>query len=229
MPKQATKERAKPKARELDGATQPPMAEVELEDLAGVEEQEYEVVDIDSLFEHPENPNKGDDGAVAESVDVNGWYGAVIAQVSTGYILAGNTRWRVAKSKGVGRIPVIWKDVDDVTALRILLADNEVARRAVIDKDHVGRILDELGSLDGTGFRGLEDLAADERADEERQAAEEATRAAEEADLDLPYEPGDDVYAQQYGVIVVCEDEADQREKYDQLKELGWTIRVVAV
>jgi hypothetical protein len=36
-------------------------------------------------------------------------------------------------------------------------------------------------------------------------------------------------YQQQYGLIVVCEDEADQKKKFDQLKRRGLKVRVVTV
>ncbi len=36
-------------------------------------------------------------------------------------------------------------------------------------------------------------------------------------------------YRQQYGLIVVCADEADQRRKFEQLKKRGLTVRVVTV
>lgn len=228
VPKAATKEKATPKSKELDGAEQTPLP-TEPVHLPGAEEQVYELVDIDQISEHPDNPNNGDVDAIDESIEINGWYGVITAQVSTGYILAGNHRYQAAKRRGATHVPVVWQDVDDVTAIRILLADNEIARHAVINRDQVSRLLDQLGTLDGTGFRGLEDLEADERAREEAEAAEEAAKAAEEVDEPGLYDPADDVYEQQYGVIVVCDSEEDQREKYEHLKEIGWKIRVVAV
>ena len=36
-------------------------------------------------------------------------------------------------------------------------------------------------------------------------------------------------YHQQYGLIVVCEDEADQKRKFEQLKKRGLSVRVVTV
>lgn len=214
-----------PKKTALAGATQEPSDEIVLEDLAGIVDQEYELVDVDAIEPHPENPNKGDLDAIGESIDENGWYGVCVVQRSTGYILAGSHRWKSAKARNAPRVPVIWKDVDDVVALRILLADNETARKAAVDKDQVGRILAQLGTVRGTGFRGLEELEADDRAQAEAEAAEEALPA----DEGLPYDPGDDVYEQQYGVIVVCESEQHQAEVYQQLKDLELTVRVVAV
>jgi len=36
-------------------------------------------------------------------------------------------------------------------------------------------------------------------------------------------------YRQQYGLIVVCQDEGDQRRKFEQLKKRGLKVRVVTV
>lgn len=181
-------------------------------------EQRYELVDIDGdvdlLKEHPQNPNQGDDDVVDESVDVNGWYGAIIAQESTGYVLAGHTRLRVAKARGAKQVPVLWKDVDDEGALRILLADNQTARKATTDEDVLGQVLDSLGDLRGTGYgvsAALDSLEAEE-------AAEEASSAEPE---DEPVdEVPDDVYTPQYGVMLVLETEEDQKAMYEAIE--GW-------
>lgn len=36
-------------------------------------------------------------------------------------------------------------------------------------------------------------------------------------------------YKQQYGVVVICKDEAEQREIYERLRAEGYTLKVVAV
>jgi hypothetical protein len=36
-------------------------------------------------------------------------------------------------------------------------------------------------------------------------------------------------YKQQYGVIVICKDEKEQREMYEMLQKLGLTLKVVTV
>ena len=111
---------------------------------------------IESLSEHPDNPRKGDDDAVAESVEANGFYGAVIVQESTGYVLAGNTRLRVSRAGGATTIPACLLDCDDSTATRILLADNRTSDLATYDdvelRDMLLWIDDQVGSLIGTGY-----------------------------------------------------------------------------
>jgi SAM-dependent methyltransferase len=58
--------------------------------------KEYAIVPVDSLETHPRNVNQGDIGAIYESIGANGFYGAIVAQKSTGRILAGNHRYQAA-------------------------------------------------------------------------------------------------------------------------------------
>lgn len=119
-------------------------------------EQEYELVPIDSLEPHPDNPNVGDDEALEESIGTTGFYGALICQRSRRRILVGHTRWRADTAAGATTIPVIWVDCDDVRARKIMLGDNEYARRATTDQDllalNLQAILDEGADLVGTGY-----------------------------------------------------------------------------
>ena len=123
-----------------------------------------ETVPIDSLKTHPRNPREGDIGAIHESINNNGFYGSVLAQQSTGYILAGNHRWQAMLQAGATEIPVTWIDIDDDHALRILLADNRTNDLATYNDNELSNLLEELaqttGTLAGTGFDGddLDDL-----------------------------------------------------------------------
>lgn len=131
--------------------------------------QEYEWVRADSLEPHPENPNKGREPVIEESIVRNGFYGAVIVQRSRRRILAGEHRWRAAQGvwRGVGallaalsgaepaalEIPVIFVDVDDPTAKRILLVDNRSARVGYDDEEQLATLLKSLeGDYVGTGY-----------------------------------------------------------------------------
>lgn len=121
---------------------------VELRSLNdGVEE-----VDINLLRPHPKNPNRGDVVALRESIEVGGWWGYIIAQRSTGYILAGEHRWLAMRASGARTIPVAWVEVDDQHAERILLADNQIARRGQYDDKALLDLLESVASLEGTGF-----------------------------------------------------------------------------
>jgi hypothetical protein len=116
----------------------------------------YEMVPHGSVRPHPRNPRRGDIGAVKESVDVNGFFGALVVQRSTGYILAGNHRWRAAGEVGMDQIPVIWVDVDDATATRVLLADNRTSDLGTYDDAALAALVQSVasdaGTLLGTGY-----------------------------------------------------------------------------
>jgi DNA modification methylase len=114
--------------------------------------QEYELVPVAGLRQHPRNPRKGDTVAIAESIAHNGFYGAVVAQQGTGYVLAGNHRLKAAIDTGATEVPVIWVDADDDQALRILLADNRTNDIAGYDDAALAEILKSLDSLEGTGY-----------------------------------------------------------------------------
>ncbi len=131
------------------------------EDVQQVE-LEYEHVAIDALTPHPENPRKGDTDLIAESIRANGFYGAVLVQRSTGYIIAGNHRWKAAKQVGMTEIPVMWLDIDDQAARRILLSDNRTSDLAGYDDPALVEMLAGLPTLTGTGYtkQDVDDLEA---------------------------------------------------------------------
>lgn len=109
---------------------------------------------------HPENANVGNIEVIKESIRVNGFYSALVVQSSTGYILAGNHRYLAAKDLGYEQVPVIYLDVDDETAKRIMLADNRTTRLGHDDDEALRALLEELGDSElgllGTGFTHAE-------------------------------------------------------------------------
>ena len=117
-------------------------------------QQEFDPeIDIDAIKEHPANPRKGDDRAVGESIARNGFFGAVLVQKSTGYVIAGNTRFRVMSEEGMATIPGFWVDCDDEVATRIMLADNRTSDLAFYDDSTLFQLLQALdGDFRGTGY-----------------------------------------------------------------------------
>lgn len=143
------------------------------------------LVPVEELLPHPKNPRRGDIPVIAESIRENGFYGAVMVQLSSSRILAGEHRWRAlqelyaagetvrlvnANDEGEleyeelprGQIPALYLDVDDETALRILLVDNRGADVAGYDEAALAEILGGMDALEGTGYSvdDLEDLLA---------------------------------------------------------------------
>ena len=127
-------------------------------------DQEYELVDVEAIEPHPQNPRRGDMRAIGESMDENDFFGAVLVQRATAdhgtRILQGEHRWRVAKSRGATEVPVVWITCDDDRAARIMLADNKTADSASYAQDALAELLREMdqaeSGLAGTGWTDAE-------------------------------------------------------------------------
>lgn len=118
--------------------------------------QKLDTVPVDKLLPHPDNPRQGDVGAIVESIKANGFYGYVVAQTSTRHVIVGNHRLKAAKQLGMKTIPVLWMDITDDRAKRILLADNRTNDLASYDNEALAGMLKELMEtdvqLEGTAF-----------------------------------------------------------------------------
>ena len=118
----------------------------------------YELVPIESVEPHPDNPREGDVGAIHESIKSHGFYGSLVVQKSTGHILAGNHRWKAARFAGMKEVPVTFVDVSDEMARRILVADNRTSDLGTYDNAQLVSVLRDLAESDA----GLEGLGYDE-------------------------------------------------------------------
>lgn len=110
------------------------------------------LTDVGNLRPHERNPRNGDVEAIMESMRVNGLYRPVYAQTSTGRILAGNHTYAAALELGATRLPVVWLDVDDEAALRVMAVDNRAADLGTYDD---ALLLDLLASLQNTDLELL--------------------------------------------------------------------------
>lgn len=124
---------------------------------------EIERVTLEVLTPHPENPRVGDIDAIAESLQENQQYAPLVVQKSTGYVLAGNHRLLAAQQLGWETIDVVYIDVDDEHALRILLADNRTAERGTFDDAQLAAQLAAIRDLKGTGYDESDRAALDQR------------------------------------------------------------------
>lgn len=182
--------------------------------------QAYEPdVAIDTLIEHPDNPRRGDEAAIDASMEAHGFYGAVIAQASTRQIIAGNHRSRVAARRGDTTIPVLWLDVDDDEARRLMLVDNRSNDQASYETDSLVGLLRDLETTErglvGTGYN-LSDLAIlSSLADNEPSAGN--------GDGDGRPMLGDVAYR----IVVDCTDEDHQAMLIEEFTEQGLSVRAV--
>jgi ParB-like chromosome segregation protein Spo0J len=179
--------------------------------------QSYEVVPITAVRPHPKNPRQGDVAAIRESLDANGWFGAVLAQKSTGFILAGNHRYRAACQRGAETIPVLWIDCDDQTALRVLLADNRTSDLADYDEAWLSELLSGLregaAGLAGTGF---DDASLGE--------------LLQSLESNLEAEPAGDQreeLVERYQILIECASDEEQRNLLERFAAEGLSCRAL--
>lgn len=110
---------------------------------------------LEDLHEHPRNARRGDVEAIKASIRANGFYGFLVVQRSTGFVLAGNHRLRALRELGHTHAPVVSVDVPDDVARRILVADNRTGELGGYDVPGLAALLSEMGpgeALEGTGY-----------------------------------------------------------------------------
>lgn len=120
-----------------------------------IESREYEMVAAAELVLHPRNPRKGNLAAVRQSIERNGFVGALVANRRTRHVLAGNHRLMAARDLGLSEVPVIWVDVPPSREVRILLADNRASDLGAYDDAALVALLQEAaqdGALADTLF-----------------------------------------------------------------------------
>ncbi|MEQ1761616.1 MAG: ParB N-terminal domain-containing protein [Pyrinomonadaceae bacterium] len=114
--------------------------------------QETRLVSVEDITTHPENPNRAEISRIVDSIEENGFYGTIVVQRSTGYIVKGNHTYRAAKAAGLLEVPVTYLDIDDDRAIRIMIADNRIAEFGERDEDVLKELLSGLDGLEGTGY-----------------------------------------------------------------------------
>ncbi len=119
-----------------------------------------EWVNIESLHLNPSNP-RINDGAiqhVAASLKRFGWRQPIVCKRS-GEIVAGNTRYKAARTLAMEKVPVVWFDGSDLDALGYAIADNRTAEFATWNEPDLATLLEHLrdeDTLEGIGFSSAE-------------------------------------------------------------------------
>lgn len=125
-----------------------------------------ELVEINKLKPYDKNPRKGNIKAIADSLTVNKQYRPIVVQKKTKKILAGNHTWQAAKALGWSKISVVFVDVNDEEAKRIVLADNRTTDLAGYDDKILAELLKSLDSPEGTGYSETDMQVLLDKADE---------------------------------------------------------------
>jgi len=117
----------------------------------------YEIknVDISSLKEFPNNPRSSSIEPIKESLEKHGQYRPLTVSKDTNEILTGNHTWLAMKELGWKTCDVMFVEVDEARAKKIVLVDNRLNELATYDKEKLADMLGELmelGELFGTGY-----------------------------------------------------------------------------
>jgi hypothetical protein len=116
------------------------------------------VLTPDDLDDYPGNAKEHDEVALAESIQSNGQFRSVLARRVGRRIqlLAGHGTTQAIRRSGATDVRVELIEADDDEALNIVLADNEIGRRAGYDKDKLVALLKQADGREvaftGTGF-----------------------------------------------------------------------------
>lgn len=148
--KAATKKSGKKGAPKPEAAQAPQVAEIPKVINLGMER-----VDPRSLVKALRNPRRGDIEAIKKSLKANGWYGTAVVRKKDRMILVGNHRTEAATQVGIPGIDVVWVDVDDAHAERMIMVDNRTNDLAGYDQLILNSMLADMRArenLIGTGF-----------------------------------------------------------------------------
>lgn len=104
-------------------------------------------VPLRGLNYYHKNPRRGNVEKVAESLKANGQFKPIVVNVGThtgrgNEVLAGNHTTKAARSLGWKTIDVMWVDVTEEHARRIVLADNGSTDDATYDNDILAELIE---------------------------------------------------------------------------------------
>lgn len=172
--------------------------------------------DIDRPIPYENNPRDNDKAVekVANSIQEFGFQQPLVVDAG-GVIIVGHTRLKAAQLLGLEQVPVVVaKNLTPAQAQMYRLADNKVAEFSTWDFEKLDVELEGLEVDFDMGEFGFD-------------APHTGFGEPDETD-DVGGETSFN-YKEQYGVIVMCSDEADQERVYNRLTDEGYTCKVVAV
>jgi ParB-like chromosome segregation protein Spo0J len=179
-----------------------------------------ERVPIGSVTLHPRNARRGDVRAIQESLRANGLFAPIVVQRSTGHVLSGNHTLRAARNLEWDTIDVVYVDVDDARAVKILLAANRTADLGEYDEQALVALLTEAAENDagsegallyGTGYTDADLVKLLGHDEVMPEAGDADTEAIQEA----------------WALVVHCADEAEQTSLLERFTAEGLDVKAL--
>lgn len=174
-------------------------------------------MDPHDLLPNPQNWRVHPDAqrlALSGALDEIGWIQAVIYNQRTGRLVDGHLRRDLALLRGEPTIPVTVVDLTPEDEAKALATIDPLSAMAQSDDTLLLDLLATIQTSDTALSQLLDDLTP----------IAPGVGGSGPAD---PQIPADERYKEQYGVIVLCQDEADQEITYDALHEMGYEVKVV--
>jgi DNA methylase/ParB-like nuclease domain len=103
---------------------------------------------LDELRPLPGNPRRGDVEAIARSLAAFGQRKPIVANRTTGEVIAGNHTLLAARSLSWSEVAVVWVTDDQATAHAYALADNRTAELGTYDDEALATLLAEVYEAD---------------------------------------------------------------------------------
>lgn len=156
---------------------------------------EVEIVEIDSLTLHPRNPMEHPDSQIVKlvhSIQEFGFTSPVLVDADD-RVLAGHGRIEALQRIGTDVVPIIRLPLSGPHADAYLIADNRIARDAVVDTDVLVHLLTDLRDAEV-------DLTSTGYEEQELKRLLDAEDTSPQLATDLVYR-----------VIVECSDETEQQ------------------
>jgi len=125
-----------------------------------------------------------------------------------------------------GQVPVVdctgWTDEEREA---YALADNQIALQAGWDRDQLSDSLDALAQADfPLDIIGFDQAALDALADGDQESGGTGRAPGDPSLHDSEFR-----HVDQFGVIVMCKDEAEQKSVFERLRDEGLSVKVVVV
>lgn len=142
-----------------------------------------ETVAINDIKLFPNNPRKGNINLIAQSLESFGQYKPITVNKNTNEILVGNHTYQAAQALNWKTIDVVYVNVDEETAKKIVLIDNRAVDMGEYDNESLLEMLELLDTLENSGYNEEDFDSVIARLEEETtvniKEAQEGTNIAE--------------------------------------------------
>lgn len=172
-------------------------------------------VDPHELLANPRNFRlhpKSQQDALAGALEEVGWVRDILVNTRSGHVVDGHARVTIALRSGEPLVPVSYVDLSPKEEALILAALDHITGMAGVDNEQLDALLREVS----TGNAALQEMFS---------------AMAQDAGLldgldGLGEDDGPALEGDQFGVLVVCDSEDEQREYFRRLSQGGYTCRM---